>query len=261
MNTYFNSIHVPSFLYSGSLSEIATEFRGRINSNLQVLAVWIRYNDATLAGSIVGINWGLLYLSEKTISFVSPLFKGDFFNKPWLRHSSSWLFRIISVGAGIHAINHAMDLQVTPPLLAASVVTTIALKLFWQKVLTPGISHFWSGKPKVGAAANEVEEIEKEEDPDLKEEESVSSTHSSPRDLAGSQQGNRPSLNTTVLDDAILDDHPPTRPPSARLESEELVKETELHETCSAVESGGTESMLQTGRLDPTLAYLRQFDD
>lgn len=134
MNIYLENIHLPNF-FSGDPDTFIGALGSRIASNMNVVSNTIRYNELTYGGAILAINLGLLYLSEKIITFASQHFSSSKSEWVRVRYFSSILFKCTFVGVGVYAINNLMNLQLKPYLLAISVISTIALQLLCQKVI------------------------------------------------------------------------------------------------------------------------------
>lgn len=178
MNIHLDSIHLPSF-FSGTQNNIMGELHCHFVRSMQILSNYMRYNELTLAGSVFGINLMLIAGAEKTMDYTSPLFQGDFFQRAWVRHSSSLIFKSVFAGTFLYGINRLMNLQLNNTLIAISVIASLALKALWQNVICPDsdISSFWKGNGKVEEAKSELAtekkavEEEREDEPQLIEEE------------------------------------------------------------------------------------------
>lgn len=178
MNIHLESIHLPSF-FSGTQNNIMGELHCHCVRSMQILSNYMRYNELTLASSVFGINLLLIAGAEKTMDYTSPLFQGDFFQRAWVRHSSSLIFKSVFAGAFLYGINRLMNLQLNNTLLAISVVSSIALKALWQHVISPEISSCWKGDGEIEEEKNqrvvEEEALKKEQEDEIQliEEEAV----------------------------------------------------------------------------------------
>lgn len=150
MNVYLDTIHLPS-VFSDSQSNILGELRSHIVSSVQVLSNYMRYNELTLAGSVLGINFGLIALSDKIMDI--GLFRffhserlEEFLQRPWVQLTNTLLLRSIVVVSGITALNHLMKLRLCMIHIALSVVAAIALKVLWEKAIAPEINSLWGKK-------------------------------------------------------------------------------------------------------------------
>lgn len=284
MNIQLDTIHLPSF-FSGSQNNVIKEWRCHAVRSMQVLSHYMRYNELTLAGSAIGINLGLIAICEKIMDFASHRFS-DQFQNPWVYHSSSFFLQSLVAGGGIYAINRILNLQLNNTFLALSVISSMALKIIWQKVISPEISHWCVGNAKIEEAAKgkktseeEVLEEENETKQDDAEKKQPIKANLEPKKNASGEKENikieskkeaEPELVKTAVplpeadeleqeeeEDDVLDDQlmeQPTITPRSELVEEEL----ELHDM-ELPPSGGTESMLESAVFNPRLAAIDRF--
>lgn len=266
MNIQFESIYLPSF-FSGVENHGFGDLQGHIVRNVEILSQYVRYNELTLAGSVLAINLGFISLAEKIMKFAPERLNGQFFQRPWIYHPSVILFKATVVGAGLSVVNRYLNLQLGPSHMAISVAASIALKILWKNVFSPELN-LWMKKENTEACGacsprgsvklsddDEVLELDPAdgiEDTTKSVDKSISSPISSPR---SGETGNAKAPEAVDLpeqtksEDQVLDDSP-IDPPKGRRSFVTLPEMTP---------SEGAESMLQTDALEAFNERLKDY--
>lgn len=136
MNIFLDAIHLPN-VFSGSQDTVVGQLGIQITKQMKVVSHYMKYNEITLGGSVMAINFALLAIAEKIAEFASHYFQRDIFKKPWLKATSSFLFKGTVMGGFLYGIDHLMDLKLHYAILIGSVVTTLFLQIIGKKLFCP----------------------------------------------------------------------------------------------------------------------------
>lgn len=167
MSIYFDSIHLPPF-FSGSLSSFAGELNSRVVRAIQGLSYCIRYNELTLLAATTLFNLGSITVSEIIMRRMPERLRFENLKNDRVRDFSILLFKSAVAGAGLSGLNYLLQLQLTPILIAASAVSTVALQLLWQKVISPELNRYRVKNET--DAKDRISEVNRQESPSPAEE-------------------------------------------------------------------------------------------
>lgn len=160
---------MPSFLTSNS-DNLVGEIRNRIVRVFQSVNNGIHYNQLSLATTTALINLVWITVAESIIRrFLPNQCHPEALEKTWRGQVAVLLVRITSASAGLSVINSLIKLEITPQYIAASVASTVALQLLWQKVLVPEWNQYRKNLSANGNESDDISGVERESSPRRKE--------------------------------------------------------------------------------------------
>jgi hypothetical protein len=137
MNIHLNFMDNLNWLPSQAQDYFAI-FANHVVTNLQKATPYLKSNQYTEGASLLAVNLGVIYLADRLTQAASERFKLEDNPSIWVE-SGKWGFKAILLYGGAVAFNCVMNMQLSRLYLVSSVIASLALQVFWQKVLGPAM--------------------------------------------------------------------------------------------------------------------------